>query len=62
MLSWLLHRRIAGIETSGISSDDDTATGKKRKVQTLRINEFIVSDVRSFICLLFCNLMRRELL
>lgn len=53
MLSWLLHRRIAGIETSGISSDGDTATGKKRKVQTLRIND-AKSLYQTFVLLSVC--------
>lgn len=36
MLSWLLRRRMAGIETSGIPSDGDTVHTKKRNVESGR--------------------------
>lgn len=54
MLSWLLRRRMAGIETSGIPSDGDTVHTRKR--ETLKVdrrflrpsNDIITSLPRSF--------------
>lgn len=52
MLSWLLRRRMAGIETSGIPSDGDTVHTKKRNVEngrTIPSNDIITSALPSFV-------------